>query len=786
MERRFALFLALTLLIWSVFIGIQMWLAPPPQPVADLPEDDPAGEVAPAEEAPPAPDAERPVPDRPEAPRVAAPRPAVSPAQGTLGSLDPSTENPYKLLVHWNNRGAAIERVELVGYWAVDHYSGHLGHLALTDAPSGGALVNIVGPGTAAAIAGLVPGDVIQQIDELPIVSPLALENYLEERTRPGQTVALMVQRQGAATSITLSAQLTRRPLEIVKPEAHIFPLPGGGLQAFPPDPLSLLLTLDSVAGRALRPGESELTGLPSLYNANWEIEQQGPDFVEFSFTLDEDALAAAGKQGRLKIVKRYTLASREQPEDPAHHVDLRVTIENLGDEPQQVGYRLDGPTGLPLEGWWYSTKLHPHIGPGAGARDIAYKQAELGHELLGCPKIFSEARTLVEKREPPLLSLLRGDRPAPFVYLGVDTQFFASAVMPQTPEGGEAIRFRSAHAMPVQDVTAMPKKLSRTLNTSFRLATTAHTIEPGEPLVHEYRVFFGPKDSDVLASYGLSELMEYGWAIFKHPARLLQGILNFLYGIVGNFGLAIILLTVLVRMCMVPISLKQARAAAKMQELAPEMAKIKQKHPDDPMKQHQAMQELYKKHNFNPFGGCLLVFIQLPIFIGLYRCLSVDIDLRDASFIPGLPWAANLAGPDKLFYWESWMPGFIAAEFGWLGPYFNILPIATVALFLLQQKMFMPPPTDEQTRLQQQMMTYMMVFMGFLFFKVPAGLCVYFITSSLWGIAERKMLPKSKPKDAGGGGDGGVPAVPEKKPTSPNGHASPPSTKKKKRQRQR
>ena len=73
------------------------------------------------------------------------------------------------------------------------------------------------------------------------------------------------------------------------------------------------------------------------------------------------------------------------------------------------------------------------------------------------------------------------------------------------------------------------------------------------------------------------------------------------------------------------------------MQELAPEMQKIKDKFPDDPMKQHAAVQELYKKHNFNPFGGCLLVFIQLPIFIGLYRCLSVDIDLRDAALIPGL-----------------------------------------------------------------------------------------------------------------------------------------------------
>jgi len=228
---------------------------------------------------------------------------------------------------------------------------------------------------------------------------------------------------------------------------------------------------------------------------------------------------------------------------------------------------------------------------------------------------------------------------------------------------------------------------------------------------------------------------------------------------------------------CMLPISLKQARSAAKMQELAPEMQRVKDKFPDDPMKQHAAVQELYKKHNFNPFGGCLLVFFQLPIFIGLYRCLSVDIDLRDASLLPGIAWASNLAGPDKLFYWKDWMLAFIADEAdGWLGPFFNVLPLITVALFLVQQKMFTPPATDEQTKMQQQMMTYMTVFMGVMFYKVPAGLCLYFITSSLWGICERKLLPKSKPP---GGGDGVTVSLPAK-PASPNGSARPASRKQK------
>ena len=137
---------------------------------------------------------------------------------------------------------------------------------------------------------------------------------------------------------------------------------------------------------------------------------------------------------------------------------------------------------------------------------------------------------------------------------------------------------------------------------------------------------------------------------------------------------------------------------------------------------------------------------LQIPIFIGLYRGLSVDIALRDQPFIPGLSWCSNLAAPDQFWYWKETLPsflGFLTDETGWLGPYLNILPIITCFLFIVQQKLFTPPPTDEQQEMMQKVMKYMMVFMGVLFFKVPSGLCLYFITSSLWGIAERKMLPK-------------------------------------------
>jgi YidC/Oxa1 family membrane protein insertase len=268
------------------------------------------------------------------------------------------------------------------------------------------------------------------------------------------------------------------------------------------------------------------------------------------------------------------------------------------------------------------------------------------------------------------------------------------------------------------------------------------------------FQFFTGPKRRSLLEQYespdfpkpvNLAELIYYGWPIWGFFARPLSDVLNFFYGIIPNYGVAIILLTVMVRICMFPLSRKQALNAQKMQELQPEIKKISEKYKGDMEKRSKALKDLYRKHHYNPLAGCLPLFIQLPIFIGLYRALMTDVALRQAPLISSsFHWANNLAAPDMLWRWDQAVPiSFLTSGTGWLGPYLNILPLITVVLFVVQQKMFMPPPTDDQSAMQQKIMKYMMIFMGFLFFKVPSGLCLYFIVSSLWGLGERKLLPK-------------------------------------------
>jgi YidC/Oxa1 family membrane protein insertase len=336
--------------------------------------------------------------------------------------------------------------------------------------------------------------------------------------------------------------------------------------------------------------------------------------------------------------------------------------------------------------------------------------------------------------------------------YVGVDAQYFASILLPEKPLTAEWFDERWALRLGPEP---NPKKTRLTFtDVTCRLQRKPADLEAGGERRDSYVVFCGPKRPKLLAkyeagddpNYNLGDLVYYGWPIWGVVARVMSGILHWFYGLVGNYGISILLLTVVVRLCMFPLSRKQALNMAKMQELKPEMDKINEKYKKDLEKRTKAQQELWRSHNYNPMGGCLLAFVQLPIFLGLYRALMVDIELRQAPLISdSIRWCSDLAAPDMLWNWSNVMPAFVQ---GWLGPYLNVLPLVTVGLFVAQQKLFMPPPMNEQAAMQQKMMSFMMIFIGFLFFKVASGLCIYFIASSLWGIAERKLLPKATVPD--------------------------------------
>ncbi len=707
----------------------------------------------------------------------------------TLGSMDPAKK--FNMLVTLSSRGAGVIRAEMVEqnasgrlrFRALEHDGSYLGYLALLPA-SNGMRVMSVPPGSPAALAtstetsgGILVEDVLTQIDGKSIDSIEAAQAVMQT-IKPGTSVQLSVQRQvnGSTQSLKFTTSTMEAPLDVVRTEEFATESVPGNKQR-----PSLLTTIASLNGTRIPSGKDVLPALSGTLYSNWEvtaINVAGGEGYEFRMPLD-GYLEPTGRPKQIDLVKRYRLLPAGAGQD-GYVLDLETAIVNRNDQPIDVSVRQQGLNGLTLEGWWYSVKISPHMFSGAGQRDVIFNTAATGHQILATRTIVDNAKKTPLKPDKLIFSEGEPADMRSVKYIGLDAQYFNASMLPHPDSPDSLSNLARAASTVIADVPALNKSQLQAANTSFWFDTLEQSVEPGEELSQRYQVFIGPKDTTLLAAHGLERAIEYGW--FPWVAKPLSAILHFFYAIVRNYGLAIIMLTVMVRGAMFPLGRKAAMSAQRMQEMQPELKKINEMYKDNMEKRGRAMQELYKKHNFKPLSGCLPMFIQLPIFIGLYRCLSVDISLRQEPLLPGVDWCSNLASPDMLLNWSGWMPEIIAGRgTGWFGPYFNILPLVTVALFLVQQKILMPKATDEQTRMTQNMMQIMTIFMGVLFFKVPSGLCIYFITSSIWSLVERKLVKRFTPPPSQSNPGGAAPIA----TTNPSGSNGPTAANRKAKNRQ-
>jgi YidC/Oxa1 family membrane protein insertase len=746
-QRRFIAFLAVSMgamLLFNV-------LFPPAKPAPQAGQGAAASGKAPAKEGDKAAQAAAKADDESKAKDLAekpaanvAALPAVAAANGpegfvTLGSLDMNSD--YRMLVTLTTAGAAVHRAEMASPRFRDQHdwSGYLGDLELKDTP-GGVQVQVVGAGTPAANATadgksvpLESGDVITGIGSPKIATfkGVAEFNSTLAQIDPGQDIVLQV-RHGDGAPQPRTVRLVRRPLAVLRPEAENYALRGAPLPVGFVDRPSFLISIASLNNAVLQKDDAQkLTNL--LESGTWELAAHDESSATFRRALPEL---------KLEITKRYKLAhakpeDRDNPNFPAYDLQLEIELHNTGEAKQSVAYRLDGPTGMPLEGWWYARKISQSWG-GGGLRDVAVRFA-------GSAELSINDSQIAKGKVAPM-----GDGQT-LAYAGVDGQYFSAMLLPQIAALDD-VWFDTTEAV-VVGPTPEPRDMAYT-NVTSRMTRKSIDLAPGAKFSDKYRVFIGPKRPELLAeyypandpNYSLKDILYYGW--FGSVARAMLFVLHIFYRMVGNYGIAILMLTILVRMCMFPISFKQTQNMARIQALKPEMDRINEKYKDDLQKKSQATQDLYRKNKINPVAGCLPMFLQLPIFMGLYRALMVDVELRQSPFFgQSIRWCSNLAAPDMLWNWSSIMPEFITKAQGLfgLGPYLNIFPLITVCLFLVTQQMTMPAPTNEQGAMQQKMMKYMTLFMGLMFYKVASGLCLYFIASSLWGIAERKLLPKAK-----------------------------------------
>ena len=500
--------------------------------------------------------------------------------------------------------------------------------------------------------------------------------------------------------------------------------------------PLSFAMTLRT-DGRA--PAGLVPQGEASLDRERWEVVRDtpgGPVVRPVSKTRadgspvegQEIAFRTVVDDPGVTVTKRYRIYKGEDG------FDVSLTFEGAKDG--KVAYRLFGPHGIPVEGESYT----------ANFRDVFFGQIKAGKT-----DVVTKTAADVVKAQTSPDSLTFTTLPLKFA--GVENQYFAVFL---EPEPGPNPQIIQSMAVVVKENAAATQKS----DVGVEVMSGTIDVAPGRPVTHDYKVFAGPKIVSALAPYGATDLASYRkYQLISIPfasslaQNVIAPLLDRIYGLTewvgrlfgfkgGNYGIAIILLTMTVRLCMFPLGRKQAMISKKMQDLQPHLAAIKEKFKDDKEQQTRETMALYKQHGFNPAAGCLPALIQLPIFVGLWQALNNSVSLRHSTFL----YIKNLAAPDMLFAFPTELPI--------VGKYFNLLPFFVVALMLVQTKLFSPPPMTEEARMQQKMMKYMMIFMAFMFYRVPSGLGIYFITSSLWQIGERLLLPKLAAKKAASGGE--------------------------------
>lgn len=278
-------------------------------------------------------------------------------------------------------------------------------------------------------------------------------------------------------------------------------------------------------------------------------------------------------------------------------------------------------------------------------------------------------------------------------------------------------------------------------------VATPQFEVKPGETQTSQFDLYIGPSQRDYLAAAWpeLPSVVRFFSPTFDFMDKFAKGmlwLLNAFYSVIPNYGLAIIFVTVLVRMALFPLTLKGMKSMKRMQALAPEMQELKEKYGEDPQEMNKRMMQLYKERGVNPVGGCLPMLLQAPVFIAFYRMLWSAYELRGAPFtiisFGNYQWVRDLSEPDRLLA----LPFMEHVPF--LGEHFttlNLLPILMAASMVLHQKV-MPVSGPAQNDQQKIIMTVMPVFFGFITYNMAAGLNLYILTSTVLGMVQQKLIP--------------------------------------------
>ena len=468
--------------------------------------------------------------------------------------------------------------------------------------------------------------------------------------------------------------------------------------------PLPLITDLEPAKpGRLLSLAVTEAGGAGDLGTRVWEYDAAAAALVPSGYS-DVRQFKTVVPELELEITKTFLF---RQPAIEAIHppdgrdIEMRIVVRNLGSSAKSFRYRVRSAAGIVPEPELLVQRGFEQQGSkDIGAVVAAFPGGKAELKSFAPPKSASEPRSY-------------GGTDA--IYAGVRNRYFVAVLKPMTP---------------TPEVTAVLIEKVSEHNVTSVLEMNTLDIPPGEKVERRFMFFVGPKMPEVLEHYReqhFDALMVYGWP--APVTRFLSWLLHVFRYVTPNYGWAIVLLTMVVRIVLHPLTLKSQKTTHKMQKIQPLMNAVKEKYKHDKKLQQQEVMKVMREHGANPMGGCLPMLLQMPIFIGLWRALYEEVGLRQAPFIF---WINDLSKADNLFTFSTPLP--------LLGQSFNLLPILCAAGMLIQQ-MMSPKSADPQAQQQRKIMMIMPVVFTFMLYGMPSGLMVYFLCSSGFGLAEQHFI---------------------------------------------
>lgn len=513
------------------------------------------------------------------------------------------------------------------------------------------------------------------------------------------------------------------------------------------------------------------------LWQHKWELITPG----QYRIIL----LDGAGKPA-LEITRTYSLGSG----DGGYDLTCRTSIKNLSDKAITAVWEQNAHGDLERDSSYQGDTRNILV----GYHNLDYDENKV--DVYTDKTNFVRVKAIDEFAETGLTIWPRENVPKPneLLWIAMNNRYFTTVLhrpIPVKPEGSEGRVVGQAMEQILEPKIGMRvggQLIGKVDTRVLMLTVTSKPIElaPGATGQFDLCLYAGPRLKTLLneepyATLKLgSHLVRYemgcSMCLFQGLANFLLGFLKVIHAVVFDWGFAIIILVLVVRLLLHPITKKaqinMTRMSKQMATLQPELAKLKERYKNDSAKQQQEMMKLYREKGVNPMGflGCLPMFLQMPIWVALYAMLYGAIELRHEPAFWGVfqlfgDWGflRDLSAPDNFIKFGE--GGFDLPLCGLhITNSLNILPILMAVVFFFQQKLTTPPPTNEQMEQQQKMMKYMTLIFPIFFYAAPSGLTLYIMASSLAGIVDSYIVRKHiKAEEAAG-------TLFTKKPPKPGG----------------